>query len=280
MSEENSNIQSQNAGVPRWVGLAVLVLATLSVVGLSIGWVASAKVKEAQATQETTSAELQALRQDFGVLGKRLEQSEERAAQTAGELSVVTDRLKLTQGELNRARTQAKQIREEYTAQLAEVENEVRSELSTKADAEEVRALSGDVSGVRTDLEETARQLNMSRGELGTLIARNSTEINQLRQLGTRDYFEFTLQKKGERARVGSFMLELRGTNVKRGQFTVAMYVDDMRLEKKNRSINEPIYFYTRGVRAPLELVINQVGKNKIVGYVSVPRSATASAGL
>lgn len=280
MSEENTNIQTHSAGTPRWVGLSVLVLATLSIVGLSIGWVASAKVKEAQAAHEATSADLQALRQDFSVLGKRLEQSEERAAQTAGELSVVTDRLKLTQGELNRARQQAKQIREEYTAQLAEVENEVRSELATKADAEELRALSGDVSGVRTDLEETARQLNMSRGELGTLIARNSSEIDQLRRLGMRDYFEFTLQKKGERARVGNVMLELRSTNQKRGQFTVAMYVDDMRLEKKNRSVNEPIYFYTRGVRSPLELVINQVGKNKIVGYVSVPKSATASAGL
>ena len=50
-------------------------------------------------------------------------------------------------------------------------------------------------------------------------------------------------------------------------------------LEKKNRSVNEPIYFYTRGSRKALELVVNQVTKDKVVGYVSVPKSiAPASA--
>lgn len=72
-------------------------------------------------------------------------------------------------------------------------------------------------------------------------------------------------------------MLELRGTNIKKNQFTVAMYVDDMRLEKKNRAVDEPIYFYTRGTRAPLELVINGVGKDKISGYLSVPKTQAAS---
>jgi hypothetical protein len=58
----------------------------------------------------------------------------------------------------------------------------------------------------------------------------------------------------------------------------VALYVDDMRLEKKNKSINEPIYFYTSGSRAPLELVVNQVSSRKIAGYLSVPKAAATSA--
>jgi hypothetical protein len=120
----------------------------------------------------------------------------------------------------------------------------------------------------------------MARGELGTLIARNQEEIEQLRRMGQRDYFEFTLEKKGSRERVGSLMVELRGTNAKRNQFTIALYVDDMRLEKKNRSVNEPIYFYTRGARTALELVVNQVGKDRVVGYLSIPKSvSTATSG-
>jgi hypothetical protein len=112
----------------------------------------------------------------------------------------------------------------------------------------------------------------MARGELGTLIAKNHGEIDELRRLGERDYYEFTLATKGQRSRVGTMSVELRGTDTKKNQFTLALYVDDMRLEKKNRSVDEPIYFYTRGTHAPLELVVNSIGKNKVSGYISVPK--------
>ena len=69
----------------------------------------------------------------------------------------------------------------------------------------------------------------------------------------------------------------MRGTDTKRNQFTVALYVDDMRLEKKNRSVDEPIYFYTRGSRAPAELVVNKVGKNQVTGYLSMPKAVPQS---
>jgi hypothetical protein len=73
-------------------------------------------------------------------------------------------------------------------------------------------------------------------------------------------------------------MVELRSTNVKKNQFTVALYVDDRRLEKKNRALDEPIYFYTRGTRMPLELVVNQIAKDKVVGYMSVPKAPPTQA--
>ena len=57
----------------------------------------------------------------------------------------------------------------------------------------------------------------------------------------------------------------------------MALYVDDMRLEKKNRAVDEPIYFYTRGTRAPLEMVVNSIGKDKITGYLSVPKTQSGS---
>src|SRR5437016_2006493 len=89
--------------------------------------------------------------------------------------------------------------------------------------------------------------LDMARTEFGTLIARNQDEIDELRRVGERDYVEFTLTGKGNRSKVGDLKVELRGTNVKKNQFTVALYVDDLRLEKKNRAIDEPIYFYKIG---------------------------------
>jgi hypothetical protein len=75
---------------------------------------------------------------------------------------------------------------------------------------------------------------------------------------------------------VGDVMVELRGTNVKKNQFTIALYIDDLRMEKKDRPIDEPIYFYTRGSRAPSELVVNQIGKNKVAGHVSILKAQPA----
>ncbi len=267
MTEDHSDISAE-AGAPRWFGIAVVVLAAVSLLALGIGWSAS---NHARSAEQSLTAQVRTITQNEDLLGKRLAQAEETNAQLQGELNVVTDRLKLTQGELTKARKQAKQIREESAKRLAEMESSVKTELATKASEEEVKTLSGDV-------ESTKQNLQMARGELGTQIARNHEEIEQLRRLGQRDYYEFTIDRKGGRQKVGNLMVELRSTNTKRNLFTVALYVDDMRLEKKNRSVNEPIYFYTRGSRQPLELVINQVNKNKVTGYLSVPKSQAQAA--
>ena len=275
MNEDREVLSPVTEGTPRWLGIAVVVLAGVSLLALGIGWSAS---NSARSAEQSLANEVKPLRQNVEVLTQRLTKAEETNAQLQGEFSVVTDRLQFTQGELQTARRQAKQIREDYSKKLSTVEASVKGELATKASADDVKALSGDVSGVRSDLEATKQSLQMARGELGTLIARNHEEIEQLRRMGQRDYFEFTLDKKGTRQKVGSLMVELRGTNTKRNQFTIALYVDDMRLEKKNRSVNEPIYFYIRGARAALELVVNQVGKDRVVGYLSIPKGVNSVA--
>jgi hypothetical protein len=266
---ENENMNLATEGTPRWLGLSVIALAGISVLGLGIGWNASTHVKS---TEQALTEQNKAVQQHLDTLTQQLSQAEETNTQLQGELNVVTDRLKLTQGQLASARQQTKQIRSDYSQKI----DSVQSQLATKANADDVQALGGDVNGVKTDLETTKNNLQMARGELGTLIAKNHDQIDELRRLGERDYFEFTLTGKGKRSRAGNLLVELRGTNPKKNQFSVALYVDDMRLEKKNRSVDEPIYFYTRGTRAPLELVVNQVGKNKVVGYVSVPKAQAA----
>jgi len=270
-------------GTPGWLRVAVAVLAVVSLLALGVAWNGS---QRAQSAEQGLVADVKAVKQNLDqyveVLSKRLEQAEAANAKVQGELSVVTKRLKLTRGELAKAREQAEQvvqIREEYAKQLGQMETSVKSELAAKASADDVKILSGDVSGIRTDLEATKQNFQMARGELGTLIARNREEIEQLRRLGERDYFEFTLDGKGSQQKIADILVELRGTNTKRNHFTVALHVNDLRLEKKNRAINEPIYFYTRGIRAPLEMVVNQVAKNKIVGYLSVPKVRAGTAG-
>ena len=115
---------------------------------------------------------------------------------------------------------------------------------------------------------------------MGTLIARNHDEIDQLRRMGQRDYYEFTVTRKSGAERIGSIMVELKDINTKKNQYTINVLADDKSFEKKNRSVNEPIFFYTGGSKAAVELVVKKVSKTTASGYLSVPKSAggTASA--
>jgi small-conductance mechanosensitive channel len=273
MSEFQEPINHTTTGTPRWVGLAVAVLGGVSLLGLGVGWSAISQVKNAeQAAQATVKASSDSLSQ-------RLAKEEEINQQLQSDLRVVTDKLNVTQADLIAARKQSKTAVVTYDKKLTGLETTVKSELATKANAEDVNKLNGDVSGVRTDLDAQKNNLEMARSEMGTLIARNHDEIDQLRRMGTRDYFEFTVTRKGGAQRVGSIQVELRDTNTKKNQYTINVLADDKSFEKKNRSVNEPIFFYTGGSRAALELVVNKVSKTTATGYLSVPKSAgTASA--
>ena len=276
MQAEGSRIEG--AGTPRWVWLAVIVLAAVSVLGVGVGWNATTQAKRAEQALASQTGQNRLVGQDLQALNQRLTQTEEVNTQLQNELVAVTDKMKMTQGEVTTARRQNGQIRDDYSKKLTSVQSEFTDKLAGKANLDDVKSLGGDINGVKSDLASTRNNLDMTRTEFGTLIARNHDEIDQLRRVGERDYVEFTLTGKGNRSKVGDLMVELRGTNVKKNQFTVALYVDDLRLEKKNRAIDEPIYFYTRGTRVPLELVVNQIGKDKLVGYMSVPKAPPTQA--
>ena len=277
MSEERHDVMVQDAAAPRWMGIALLALAVSSLAGLGVAWSASNRSKALEQSFSAQSQQFTQFKQGDDVLGRRLAKAEDVNAQLQGELSVVTDKTKLTQTDLIRARSQANKIRENDAKELADLQSSVAGQLDAKANVDDVNKLGTDVSGVKTDLETTNSNLTMARGEFGTLVAKNHDEIEELRRLGDRDYYEFTIDKKDQRQKVGDLMVELRGVNVKKNQFTVAMYVDDSRYEKKNRSANEPIYFFTHGTRVPLQFVVNTVGKDKITGYLSVPKAATTT---
>lgn len=273
MTEEREVMIPQDAAAPRWIGIVVVALAVVSLVALGAGWTASTRSK---ALEQSLAQQDQQVKQANDVLTQRLAKAEDTNAQLQGELSVVTEKFKLTQGEIHKANAKTKQIKEDDAKQLADLQSNVTGQLATKASVDDLNKVGTDVTGVKTDLESTKNSLNMTRGEFGTLIAKNHDEVEELRRLGERDYYEFTIAKKGDREKVGSLMVELRGTNLKKSQYTVSIFVDDQRHEKKNLTANEPLYFFQNGSRAPLEFVVNQVGKDKITGYLSVPKTGSA----
>jgi len=192
------------------------------------------------------------------------------------ELDSAAKRLGATGGELKRSRAMVAQLQKDEQKRA----DQLQQQLALKADQQQVGALGQDVTAQRSDLDNTKKaldsvrsDLDMARSEMGTLIARNHDDIETLRRLGERDYYEFTASKKNA-ARVAGVGLTLTRTNVKRHQFNLAMIVDDVRVEKKDRTINEPIFFYVNGSKRPYELVVNEVSQNQVKGYVSTPKGA------
>ncbi|MGO8735536.1 MAG: hypothetical protein ACLQVM_22385 [Terriglobia bacterium] len=231
-----------------------------------------------EAQQTATGKQLRAEFQDQ--LTGRLSAIENENAQQMdalqNELDGASKRLGTTGGELKHARAMVTQLQDDQRKQS----EQLRAELAQKADQQQVGALDQDVSAQRTDLDNTKTALDsvrsdlgMARSEFGTLIATNHDDIEQLRRMGERDYFEFTVNRKTP-AHVAGVGLALKRTNVKRHRFNLDLMADDTRVEKKDRTINEPIFFYVGGSKKPYELVVNEVKTNEVKGYVSTPKGA------
>jgi type II secretory pathway pseudopilin PulG len=271
MDEQANYQQGMSEGSPRWMGIAVVGLAILSIVGVGLAWNAGGHARDAE---QALAAQAKNYQTTQDGMSQRMAQAERTNAELQAEVNLVGDKLKLTEGQLATARGQVKATRADYTKKLSDVQ----TTLATKANQSDVNALGTDMGNVKSGLDSTNTNLQQLRGEHGELIARNHEELEQLKRTGERDYYEFTLTNKGQKEHVGQTQIEMRGASGKKHQYTVALYVDDMRLEKKNKAINEPIYFYAGGSRQPMELVVNQVTDKKISGYLSAPKAIAASA--
>jgi len=271
MSEEHF-IETRSSS--SWQLPAIIVLGLVAIGGLGFGWNASSKL---DATQQAVTAQLktteQTVQQDMSSLKDRIAQDEKANTDLQGDLKVVTDKLKITQGQLKKARKEAAELNDAATQKISALDTSVHTELATKAGTDDVKNVDTKVTAVGADLNTTKEDLKMAKSELGTLIARNHDEVDQLRRLGEREYIEFTIAGKNKPQKVGNVTVELKGVNAKKNQVNIAMVVDDKRFEKKNRALNEPIFFYLSGTHLPQEIVINKVGKDQISGYVSIPKA-------
>jgi hypothetical protein len=222
-------------------------------------------------------------------------EANQQNAKLAAELRETDARLKVTAEELGKSLgltqkqmdTRAQQIIAREAAENQRLEN------AQKITAQQVTAVSSDltnvktdVGGVKTDLGKTqtdlasaVSQLSSMKGDLSdhsSLIARNHDELEVLKHKGDRTYYEFTLNK-GDKKPVGTVSLELKKTDAKKSRFTLVVYADDKRYEKKDRNINEPLQFYSGKDPGLYEIVVNTISsKNQIAGYLSTPKGAPA----
>jgi chromosome segregation ATPase len=216
-------------------------------------------------------------------LNRGLEEGKESLADLKGEVSFTKDRLGTTQVELRQAQqasTRAAHQQSEAAAKWTTQLSDLRQAQATTQGT--VGNLSSDVAGVKDGLNSTKDQLASTRGDLqrvigdlgvqSGLIATNRNELEQLRARGERDYFEFNLTKTKQFQRIGNISLSVKKTDTKKQRYTISVISDDRTIEKKDKTVNEPVQFYQAGFRQPSEIVVNQIYKDRIVGYFSVPK--------
>jgi len=264
--------QSSGPWVIVFVVLGLLVLGeiyTLSKIG-SIG-----SVQAQQASMQTQ------VRQMNDQLASKLSSLEDANAQQLDALRTELDATSQKAGksdskQLARARALVSKLEKETQAQNDALKQEIAK--NNEQVGQQISSVSQDVAATKTDLGSTKQtvstlqnDLGMARSEMGTLIARNHDDIETLRKLGQRNYYEFTLNKNQEQT-VASVGLILKKTNLKHHRFNLNLLTNDMAVPKDNRTIDEPIFFATGTSKEFSELVVNKIDQNSVIGYISTPK--------
>lgn len=224
--------------------------------------------------RENQSVTVATARRNIQTLKDELEATRRQATMAVGQAKVdaskhaeeLARKLEQQQKAADQAlRTEVSRVQENANAQISQVNTEVSS-------------VKSEVSNNKTELDKTIADLKSTRGDLGVqsgLIATNGKELAALKALGERNYFEFNLAKTKQPQRVGDIMLQLKKADTKRYRYTVEVTADDKKIEKKDKNVNEPVQFYTSKARQPYELVVNEVKKDQIVGYLATPKVQT-----
>jgi methyl-accepting chemotaxis protein len=170
--------------------------------------------------------------------------------------------------------TKVKDSTEQAASKITDVFSEVGN---VKTD---VASTKTDIEATKNDLSKTIAELKRATGDMGVmsgLIATNGTELQALRALGERDYYEFKINKNSQPQRVGDIQLALKRSDTKHNRFTVEVTADDKRIEKKDKTVNEPVQFYVASkARQPYEIVVNQITKDSVSGYLAKPKVTVA----
>jgi chromosome segregation ATPase len=254
--------------------LGLLAAAVLLALGGLI-WSYTLSNRLTKAETSLTQAQLQNSK-----LADSLEQTNARlkvATETLGQSVGLTQRQLEAKAEdlMRRQQADAKRLESQQEAaqkQIGAVSSDVSS---VKTDVGGVKT---DVAQTKTDLQNTQAQLQSMKGDLGVqsgLIATNHGELEILKHKGDRNYYEFTLGKN-KRQPISTVGLELKKADTKHSRYTLEVYADDKKIEKKDRGLNEPVQFYTGKDNNLYELVVNSITKDQIQGYVSTPKSVPA----
>jgi len=279
-SPANSNVKTALAGG----ALAALLVSTVYL------FVQLHDVRaEAVKTRESLQAEIENLKENSTVASatertnvNSLKDELENARRQANLAASQAKREALTHAEqlAGKLQLEQQQQQKQVSSQISEVKDAATSTSAKLADVSgDVTNVKTQVASAKTELDRTISDLKKVSGDLGITsgyVATNGKELAALKRLGERNYTEFHLTKTKQPQRVGDISLQLKKADPKRNRFTLDVLADDKKTEKKDRTINEPVQFYVAKARQPYELVVNEVKKDQITGYLSTPKDHIA----
>jgi hypothetical protein len=289
MNEPNTPPAGADHKVPILIGAVIALLGAniylytqLDKVRADFGQFRTSVQHDIASLKESSTVSTQTARRSLTSLKDELEAARRQASMAAGQAKI--EALKHTEElakrvalEQQRAEKQAQQIKTELTEAVSNVEKTASSKITEVST--EVGNVKTEVASTKSELEKTVADLKRVRGDLdgtSSLVATNGKELAALRALGERNYFEFNLTKTKEPRRIGDVAVVLKKTDAKKNRFTIEVIADDKRVEKKDKNLNEPVQFYVSKARQPYEIVVNEVKKNEIVGYMSTPKVQTS----
>jgi septal ring factor EnvC (AmiA/AmiB activator) len=266
----------ESSPLPRWIYAALIALLLL------VGYLFYAGYTD----QDKLQTSLTAATNQEAVLAAEIDQSNSRVAELRAKLEVTSQKLGLTQDELARASTLAETIKQQQKdsdAQLAAQIGQVQQSSDQKIGAvsTDLSGTKSDLSATKEDLAATKAQLSTAVGDLGVqsgLIAHNEGEVQELQRLNERNIFQFNLKKTKAPTRVGPIQVKLESMDAKRNKYTITVVADDRTTEKKDKTAEEPVQFYVKGANQPYEIVVFDVAKDHISGYLSTPKEGAVAA--
>jgi len=241
------------------------------------------KVKKDQTkTNETVQAQLDKLELSSSLTSRtnakrvdELKSELERARRQANAAAGEAKQEALKKVDETRAKLEAAQeeTRKEFKTDISQAKEAADTKIS--AVGSEVSTVKTDVEKQRADYEKTVAELKRANGEIdghSVLIATNGKELAALRALGDRTFVEFTIHKSKQPQKVADVLVLLKRTDPKKNRYTIDLTAYDKTTEKKDRTVNEPLQFLTSKAKQPYELIVNDVKKDIIVGYLSIPK--------
>jgi hypothetical protein len=259
------------------VFIAILGFAALASVGALIwSYTLETRLEKSQTALVNAQQQNDKLAESLNETNAKLRVTSETLGQSVGltqrQLEArASEFLKRQQAETSRLEKEQQAAQAESQKQIGAVSSDVSS---VKTDVGGVKT---DVAATKSELANTESKLQRVTGDLGLtsgLVATNGKELEILKHKGDRNYYDLNLTKGAKPTPISGVSLQLKKADQKRSKYTLVVESDDKKIEKKDKSLDEPVQFYTGKDKLLYELVINTINKNQVVGYLATPKNA------
>jgi flagellar basal body-associated protein FliL len=263
----------------RWMMILVLVLSAAACVSAFSFFKERSMARDLSATNQALNASLSEVQNQVNELSQKLNALKFAASQRPAPVALLEAPRPRTLTARHHKKTASHRMLAVHQPPVEDPRwNQIRSQLSEHdkqlaSTREEVTKTRDDLQGkLNSTRDELNGSITRSHDELNGSIATTHEELVALQKRGERNYYEFRLNKSKTFDRVGPITLSLRKVNLKHKSYNLAMMVDDSQLEKKNVNLYEPIWITFADRPQPLELVVNRVQKDLVLGYLSEPK--------